>query len=130
MENTAGKTKRLNVKIRSIKDYLLLFNNMLGLTKAEIEVLSEFMDLQIRQPDGIPVNTFSSDMKLIVANKLGYNNPASLNNYVKSFYEKGAIEKSKHGKGYRVKDILFPLFNLNGNNGTEKIEIHVSGKIS
>lgn len=103
--------KVVPVKVRSMYNYIKIFNGFMDLTHRELKVLSGFAEIQqsFAGSEVVP-NIFSSEFKRRVAEDLGYHNSESLNNYVRVLLEKGAIEKRKEG-GYKVKKHLIPSKN-------------------
>jgi len=110
--------KRIKVPINSIRDYIELFNGLFGLTESEIEVLTEFvrMNLSLENAGKGDVNTFSTDIKKRVAENLDRDNFNTLNTYIKRLKDKKAI--SPTNEGYEINRILIPT-------NDDKIEIHV-----
>ena len=110
--------KRIKVPINSIRDYIELFNGLFGLTESEIEVLSEFirMDLSLQNSGKDDVNPFTTDIKKRVAENLERDNFNTLNTYIKRLKDKKAI--SPTNEGYEINRILIPT-------NDDKIEIQL-----
>lgn len=100
--------KKLRVPVKSTRGYVSIFNFLFNLTKVEIEILAEFIDLYVElSKSSININPFSTDMKKRVAKSLGRKDFNTLNNYIKSLQDKGAIEADN--SGYKIKNILIPM---------------------
>lgn len=112
MEEDDRNTKRFNIKIDSFFSYIQLFNGIFNLTKTEMEVLAEFMRVRYievrKNGNKKEPNVFNMRFKKVVADKLGRDNPETLNNYIKGLKDKGAIYPNRNGRGYRINKILIP----------------------
>lgn len=99
--------KKIAVKIDSLRDYIELFNGVFGLTKSEINVLTEFLRVKLSlDRANKDKNPFSTDMKKRVAEKLNRDNFNTLNTYIKRLKDKGAISPVENG--YEIHHILIP----------------------
>lgn len=113
------KEKRLGINIPDTYNYIRIFNGLMDLTDMEMKILAEFIDLKKSlDKAGIGVNPFSTEMKKKVAERLGRNDFNTLNNYIKSFADKGATVKTDDG--YQINSTLIP------SGGAEKITIVVN----
>lgn len=100
--------KTLKIPINDTRDYISIFNFIFNLTKIEIEILAEFIDLYRElSRASININPFSTDMKKKVANNLGRKDFNTLNNYIKSFQNKKAIKHTN--VGYEIHPLLIPM---------------------
>lgn len=122
MASEIKESKEIPINIKNTYQYLQIFNGITRLTSRELKILSEFVDIQLElRRAGISAsNVFSSRNKKKVARKLGFNNYATLNNYVKILSDKRILEKGENG--YRVREFLMPwnekqiVFKLDGGN--------------
>jgi hypothetical protein len=87
---------KVNVKIKSVRNYVQLLNGIFNLTPREMDVISRFIE----------VGDLSNDSKVFVSNqeKITIN---TLNLYVAKLIKKRAIVKNKG------KYIITPLLNFN-----------------
>ena len=104
--------KKLTIKINSTYKYLQVWNGIFNLTNKELEVLSEFIDVQDISKEK---NLSSMFNKKEVAEKLLIKDPNTLNNYIKKFKDKGVL---------RVKNNNYTLNNLLDPN-TDTVEINL-----
>jgi len=110
------KRKRITVNINSTYKYLQLWNGIFKLTDKELSILSSFID----------VNTISKELNICsVANKkkvasiIKIKDYNTLNNYVKSFKDKGVMIKDKN---------IYKLNPFLHNNG-DVVEINITRNV-
>lgn len=102
----------IKVPIKTTEQYVTLMTGILRLTgkqltDTEIQILSTFIDVEKEiQQKGLPFNTFSTEMKKEVSRRLMRDDFNTLNNYIKSFHDKGIIKKTD--EGYEILPILIP----------------------
>lgn len=114
------KEKIYNVKVSDTKDYISAFNGIFNLSNTEMEVLAEFVDLfRHLHKSSLNINPFSTEMKKKVAKRLGRDDFNTLNNYIKSLKEKGAISETIDG--YKIHTMLIPL-------GEQSVKFNISWK--
>jgi|TARA_R110000787_G_scaffold82393_1_gene178067 hypothetical protein len=77
---------KIKLKLDTTLKYLQFWNSMFNLTPKELKVLVEFIDISTYD-----VICTKSDKKA-VAMVLGFSDPNTLNNYIKKFKDKKAIE--------------------------------------
>lgn len=78
-------------KSKFLEDFLTVINGIVGLSKMEIKVLSEFIKIKYTLPDGFTL--FSPDSRRIVRNSLAISE-ANLNNYISALKIKGALTEN------------------------------------
>lgn len=101
------KQKIVRHPIRSLQEYVRLWNGLFSLTDSEIEVLSKFIELHLQfTAANIPSNAFSTDGRKIVAERMGQGRHTYLAPYIKSLKDKGAITAITGG--YRIDERLIP----------------------
>lgn len=99
--------KTLRIPIRSTETYVSLFNFIFDLTKIERKVLAAFIDIYTDLSKlSVNINPFSTEVKKKVAEKLNRKDFNTLNNYIKTLHDKGAIQKTNIG--YEINKILIP----------------------
>lgn len=105
-------TKNLGIPIRTTRQYIILMTGVLQLTgntltDTEIDVLSCFVNIKKEiDKNGMSINPFSTEMKKEAAKRLGRDDFNTLNNYIKSFHDKGVIKKTDGG--YEIIPLLVP----------------------
>lgn len=101
--------KQYKITIDGIEDYISFYNGIFNLSPTEINILAEFVkiDRDLKSAN-VDINPFSTDMKKKVAKQLGRNDFNTLNNYIKSLCEKGAISSVEDG--YKI----HPMFTTIG----------------
>lgn len=100
--------KKYTVKIADTKDYIEFYNGIFKLSPTEIEILSEFVDIyNSLRGSSLNINPFSTEMKKKVAENLGRDDFNTLNNYIKSLCDKGAIYHTTDG--YGIHHMLIPM---------------------
>ena len=108
MLSKTKRIKRLKVPVKSIYEYIQIFNGIFKLTPMELEILSEFIRIKlISKNKGIEIDIFSMEVKKQIADRLGKANPNTLNTYMKNFRDKGAIITKDNG--YDIHWMLIPL---------------------
>lgn len=79
---------KLTIKIDSENKHIQFWNSLFNLTSKEIDVLATFMKVNLKTKDS---NLCSVKNKTKVAKLLNIDDKNKLNNYVKRFKDKGAI---------------------------------------
>ena len=97
------KKKKITVNINSTYKYLQLWNGIFKLTDKELTILSSFIDVNNITEE---VNICSVRNKKEVARMVGIKDYNTLNNYVKSFKDKGAMLKKDNI--YKLNPFLYP----------------------
>lgn len=98
--------------MRTTEQYVTLMTGILRLTgkqltDTEIQILSTFIDVEKEiQQKGLSINAFSTEMKKEVSRRLMRDDFNTLNNYIKSFADKGIITRTDDG--YKILPILIP----------------------
>ncbi len=101
------KQKRIEYTVSGLDDYLSIYNGMFGLTRTETQILSEFIKVHLAlKKTSLQINPFATEMKRIVAIRLGKDNYHTLNTYIKALSDKGAIIRGPGG--YRIHPYLIP----------------------
>jgi hypothetical protein len=101
------KTKKVRVPVRTIEDYIQIFNGILRLTPRELEVLAVFLRIQRQlERKGMPISPFSTEMKKLAAKKLKWSDFNALNVYIKRLHDKGAIQRTQ--EDYAIISLLVP----------------------
>tara|TARA_R110000737_G_scaffold39453_1_gene59380 strand:+ start:122 stop:439 length:318 start_codon:yes stop_codon:yes gene_type:complete len=103
---------KVTIKANSIFKRLQIWNGIFNLTKKELEVISAFIKVNITSKDKNVCNKKNKDK---VAFLLNFDDPNTLNNYIKRLKDKGAL-KFKNGE-YTINKLLNP--------NTKKIEITI-----
>jgi|TARA_R100001129_G_scaffold170690_1_gene140360 hypothetical protein len=106
------KKKKITVNINSTYKYLQLWNGIFKLTEKELTILSAFIDVNLTTKDS---NICSVKNKKEVAKIVGIKDYNTLNNYVKSFKDKGVIAKND---SYTLNPFLHP--------DTDAVEIKIN----
>tara|TARA_R110002020_G_scaffold74752_3_gene190969 strand:- start:247 stop:576 length:330 start_codon:yes stop_codon:yes gene_type:complete len=106
------KKKKITVNINSTYKYLQLWNGIFKLTDKELTILSAFIDVNIATKDA---NICSVKNKKEVAKIIGIKDYNTLNNYVKSFKDKGVVIKKS---SYTLNPFLHP--------DTDAVEIKIN----
>ena len=101
------KTKKITVNINSTYKYLQIWNGIFNLTNKELQILSAFIDVYNNKES---INLCSINNKKKVAKLVEIEDHNTLNNYVKSFKDKGVILKK--GTTYRLNSFLEPDTNI------------------
>ena len=109
------KKKKITVNINSTYKYVQLWNGIFKLTDKELTILSAFIDVNNITEE---VNLCSVSNKKKVSNMVGIKDYNTLNNYVKSFKDKGVMLK---------KDNIYTL-NPFLNPDTDTVEISITNK--
>lgn len=86
--------KEIKVKIDTTRQYLQIFNGILKLTDRELTILAKFLDKYYALNDQ-GIDPFSAPVKKAIAEELNVSDFNTLNIYIKSLKEKGAIRKNK-----------------------------------
>ena len=107
------KNKKITVNINSTYKYVQLWNGIFKLTDKELTILSAFIDVNIVNDE---VNLCSVKNKKEVSKVIGLKDYNTLNNYVKSFKDKGVIKKKNNT--YTLNSFLHP--------DTDKVEININ----
>jgi len=107
------KNKKITVNINSTYKYIQLWNGIFKLTDKELTILSIFIDVNIINNE---VNLCSVKNKKEVSKLLGLKDYNTLNNYVKSFKDKGVVKKNKNT--YKLNPFLHP--------DTDNVEININ----
>ena len=107
------KNKKITVSINSTYKYVQLWNGIFKLTDKELTILSAFIDVNIVNDE---VNLCSVKNKKEVSKVIGLKDYNTLNNYVKSFKDKGVIKKNNNI--YILNPFLHP--------DTDKVEININ----
>ena len=107
------KNKKITVSINSTYKYVQLWNGIFKLTDKELTILSAFIDVNIVNDE---VNLCSVKNKKEVSKVIGLKDYNTLNNYVKSFKDKGVIKKNNNI--YILNSFLHP--------DTDKVEININ----
>ena len=97
------KRKKITVNINTTYKYLQLWNGIFKLTDKELTILSTFIDVNNITED---LNICSVNNKKEVSRMVGIKDYNTLNNYVKSFKDKGVILKEK--TTYKLNPFLHP----------------------
>ena len=97
------KRKKITVNINSTYKYLQLWNGIFRLTDKELTILSSFIDVNNITEE---VNICSVKNKKEVSRMVGIKDYNTLNNYVKSFKDKGAMLKNNNT--YKLNPFLYP----------------------
>jgi hypothetical protein len=95
--------KKITVSINSTYKYLQLWNGIFRLTEKELTILSSFIDVNNITEE---VNICSVKNKKEVARMVGIKDYNTLNNYVKSFKDKGVMLKNNNI--YKLNPFLYP----------------------
>ena len=101
--------KVIDHPVRNVRDYVRLFNGIFRLTDMELDILAEFIKLQLQMNRaGWQTNAFSTDGRKIVAKNLKPNTKdhAWLGQYIMMLKEKGAITPITGG--YTIDPRLIP----------------------
>ena len=85
------KKKKITVNINSTYKYVQLWNGIFKLTDKELSIISAFIDVNNITEE---VNLCSVSNKKKVSNMVGIKDYNTLNNYVKSFKDKGVMLKN------------------------------------
>jgi len=85
------KKKKITVNINSTYKYIQLWNGIFKLTEKELSILSAFIDVNNITEE---VNLCSVSNKKKVSSMVGIKDYNTLNNYVKSFKDKGVMLKN------------------------------------
>ena len=109
------KKKKITVNIDSTYKYIQLWNGIFNLTDKELSILSSFIDVNNITEE---VNLCSVSNKKKVSSMVGIKDYNTLNNYVKSFKDKGVMLK---------KDNIYTL-NPFLNPDTDTVEISITNK--
>ena len=109
------KKKKITVNINSTYKYIQLWNGIFKLTDKELTILSSFIDVNKNTQD---VNLCSVENKKKVSSMVGIKDYNTLNNYVKSFKDKGVMLKKNNT--YKLNPFLHP--------NTDVVEIHITNK--
>jgi len=109
------KKKKITVNINSTYKYIQLWNGIFKLTDKELTILSSFIDVNKSTKD---VNLCSVENKKKVSSMVGIKDYNTLNNYVKSFKDKGVMLKKDNT--YKLNPFLHPT--------TDVVEIHITNK--
>ena len=97
------KKKKITVSIDSTYKYIQLWNGIFNLTDKELTILAAFIDVNNITEE---VNLCSIRNKKEVARMVGIKDYNTLNNYVKSFKDKGVILKKDNV--YKLNPFLDP----------------------
>jgi len=97
------KKKKITVNINSTYKYVQLWNGIFKLTDKELSILSAFIDVNHITEE---VNLCSVKNKKDVARIVGIKDYNTLNNYVKSFKDKGVL--LKNNSIYKLNPFLHP----------------------
>jgi hypothetical protein len=97
------KKKKITVNIDSTYKYIQLWNGIFDLTNKELQILSSFIDVNDITSDS---NVCSVQNKKAVSRIVGIKDHNTLNNYVKSFKDKGVLIKDKNT--YKLNPVLAP----------------------
>tara|TARA_R110002012_G_scaffold58619_1_gene152066 strand:+ start:1193 stop:1528 length:336 start_codon:yes stop_codon:yes gene_type:complete len=108
--------KKITVNINSTYKYIQLWNGIFRLTDKELSILSAFIDVNIITDD---INICSVANKKKVAKVIGIKDYNTLNNYVKSFKDKGAVTKVNNV--YKLNPFL--------HNTGDVIEMHITRNV-
>tara|TARA_R110001592_G_scaffold353623_2_gene652645 strand:- start:1865 stop:2182 length:318 start_codon:yes stop_codon:yes gene_type:complete len=103
---------KITIKANSIFKRLQIWNGIFNLTKKELEVVSAFIKVNITSKSR---NVCSKKNKNEVASLLNFDDPNTLNNYIKRLKDKGALKFNKGN--YTINKLLNP--------NTKKIEITI-----
>tara|TARA_R110000744_G_scaffold73791_4_gene147587 strand:+ start:1543 stop:1875 length:333 start_codon:yes stop_codon:yes gene_type:complete len=109
------KKKKITVNINSTYKYIQLWNGIFKLTDKELTILSSFIDVNNITEE---VNLCSIENKKKVSSIVGIKDYNTLNNYVKSFKDKGVMIKKNNT--YTLNPFLHP--------NTDVVEIHITNK--
>ena len=109
------KKKKITVNINSTYKYVQLWNGIFKLTDKELTILSAFIDVNNITEE---VNLCSVSNKKKVSNMVGIKDYNTLNNYVKSFKDKGVMLKDENI--YKLNPFLNP--------DTDTVEISITNK--
>jgi len=107
------KKKKITVNINSTYKYVQLWNGIFKLTDKELSILSAFIDVNNITEE---VNLCSVKNKKDVARIVGIKDYNTLNNYVKSFKDKGVMLKNDNT--YKLNPFLHP--------DTDIVEININ----
>jgi hypothetical protein len=94
---------KINIKANSIYKRLQIWNGIFDLTNKELEVVSAFIKVNMKAKRR---NLCSKKNKDEVANLLKFDDPNTLNNYIKRLKDKGAFTYKKGV--YNVNKLLNP----------------------
>ena len=97
------RKKKITVNIDTTYKYVQLWNGIFDLTNKELTILSAFIDVNNITEE---VNLCSIRNKKEVARMVGIKDYNTLNNYVKSFKDKGVILKKDNV--YKLNPFLYP----------------------
>tara|TARA_R100000700_G_scaffold35511_1_gene44140 strand:+ start:7476 stop:7808 length:333 start_codon:yes stop_codon:yes gene_type:complete len=109
------KKKKIKVNIDSTYKYIQLWNGIFNLTEKELKILASFIDVNNITEE---INLCSVRNKKEVARMVGIKDYNTLNNYVKSFKDKGTMLKK--GNIYTLNPFLDP--------DTDIVEITINKK--
>ena len=109
------KKKKIKVNIDSTYKYIQLWNGIFHLTNKELIILSSFIDVNNITEE---INLCSVSNKKAVSRMVGIKDYNTLNNYVKSFKDKGVILKDENI--YKLNPFLHP--------DTDLVEININRK--
>jgi hypothetical protein len=109
------KKKKITVSIDSTYKYIQLWNGIFNLTEKELKILASFIDVNNITEE---VNLCSIRNKKEVSRMVGIKDYNTLNNYVKSFKDKGTI--LKRNNIYVLNPFLYP--------DTDVVEITINKK--
>lgn len=119
------KTKRAEVTLTSVEDYVRLMNSFFNLTDMEIRVLCEFIKERIRRskdPNKYNTHLFHHSVKdKISRSEFDRSNHYWINGYVKDLKEKGALISMEENGHYQINKGLIP-------SGESKIIININWK--
>lgn len=108
------KQKTVEHPIRNTREYVQLFNGIFELTSTEMDILSEFIQLQLQMDRaGWQANAFSTDGRKVVSERIEKKNPDMnkkdhrwLGPYIKLLKDKGVITPITGG--YTIDSRLIP----------------------
>ena len=109
------KKKKITVSIDSTYKYIQLWNGIFNLTEKELNILASFIDVNNITEE---INLCSVRNKKEVARMVGIKDYNTLNNYVKSFKDKGVM--LKRNNIYKLNPFLHP--------NTDIVEITINKK--
>jgi len=93
--------QNLTIKVNSTYKYLQIWNGIFNLTDKELKILSLFVDINKELKE---VSLCTPKSKKLVAEKVGFKDHNTLNNYVKKFKDKGVL--LKRGRNYSLNKLL------------------------
>ena len=99
--------KAFAIKINKAKDYLKLWNGLVGLTDVELHILGRLVELHLENDKPL----FSFENKSIVAEEMKYSDPRLMNTYVMKLKAKGVVFKTENGT-WVLKPMFYPQSEL------------------